>query len=58
MRKIDDGEKKRKKKKRKKEKKKKIMTFIGATTSLPVNRPNADRAGTPHARANYGVSRA
>ena len=37
MRKVDDGEKKRK------EKKKKIMTFIVATTSLPVDRPNADR---------------
>ena len=48
MRKVDDGEKKEKKeKKRKKRKekkrKKKIMTFIVATTSLPVDRPNADR---------------
>ena len=33
MRKVDDGEKK----------KKKIMTFIVATTSLPVDRPNAER---------------
>ena len=38
MRKVDDGEKKRKE-----EEKKKIMTFIVATTSLPVDRPNADR---------------
>ena len=42
MRKVDDGEKKRKKRKKKKEKKK-IMTFIVATTSFPVDRPNADR---------------
>ena len=40
MRKVDDGEKKEKKEKKKR---KKIMTFIVATTSLPVNRPNADR---------------
>ena len=38
MRKVDDGEKKKEKKE-----KKKIMTFIVATTSLPVDRPNADR---------------
>ena len=41
MRKVDDGEKKEKRKKKRKEKK--IMTFIVATTSLPVDRPNADR---------------
>ena len=45
MRKVDDGEKRKKKrkKKKKKRKEKKIMTFIVATTSLPVDRPNADR---------------
>ena len=42
MRKVDDGEKKEKKEKEER-KKKKIMTFIVATTSLPVDRPNADR---------------
>ena len=41
MRIVDDGEKKRKK--RKEKKRKKIMTFIVATTSLPVDRLNADR---------------
>ena len=40
MRKVDDGEKKEKKEEKKR---KKIMTFIVATTSLPVDRPNADR---------------
>ena len=38
MRKVDDGEEKKEKRKEKK-----IMTFIVATTSLPVDRPNADR---------------
>ena len=40
MRKVDDGEKK---KKRKIKKRKKIMMFIVATTSLPVDHPNANR---------------
>ena len=43
MRKVDDGEKKKEEKKKEKKRKKKIMTFIVATTSLPVHRPNADR---------------
>ena len=34
----------------------KRMAFLVATTSLPaVDRLNADRAGTPHARANVDI---
>ena len=64
MRKVDDGEKKRK------EKKKKIMTFIVATTSLPVDRPNADllecrtlvpivyiQKGEPRTETNFSKSK-
>ena len=39
MRKVDDGEEKKEKKKERK----KRMAFLVATTSLPVDRPNADR---------------
>ena len=55
MRKVDDGKKEKKKKK-----KKKRMAFLVATTSLPaVYRTNGyartTTAGTPHARANFGL---
>jgi len=41
MRKVDDGEEKKRKEKKRKEKK--IITFIVPLTSLPVDRPNANR---------------
>ena len=47
MRKVDDGEEK---------KKEKIMTFIVATNVIASRPPERRPTGTPHARANFGIT--